>query len=73
MEKPEKAESVKSTLKKKSFDWESFLVGLGIEVSKGLLVGASMSLGKIAVDRAFAPKVSDRHLTLIQGDNRKIG
>ena len=72
MEKTEKAESTKSTFKKKSFDWKPFLIDLGIEVSKGLLVGASMSVGRIAVDRAFAPKVSNKSLTLIPGGTQKV-
>ncbi len=66
-------ESEKVTFKKKKFDWEKHLVELTIEISKGLLVGASMSLGRIAVDRAFAPKVSNKSLTLIPGGSQKVG
>ncbi len=71
MDKFEKAESTKSTFKKKSFDWKPFLIDLGIEVSKGLLVGASMSVGRIAIDRTFAPKVSNKSMVLIPGGNQK--
>ena len=73
MEKSEKADLTKVTFKKKKFEWQPFLVELGIEVSKGLLVGASMAAGRIAVDRAFTPKVSNKSLTLIPGGNQKVG
>jgi len=73
MEKLEKNESNKSSFKKKTFDWESFLIELGIEVSKGLLVGASMSVGRITVDRMLAPKISEKGLALIPGGNQKVG
>lgn len=72
MEKLEKSDS-KVTFKKKSFLWQPFLIDLGIEVSKGLLVGASMAAGRIAIDRAFAPRVSNKSLTLIPGGSQKVG
>jgi hypothetical protein len=72
MEKLEKSDSAKSTFKKKKFEWQPFLIDLGIEVSKGLLIGASMSAGRIAVDRAFAPKISSKIMTLIPGGNQKV-
>jgi hypothetical protein len=73
VEKFEKVDATKTTFKKSKFQWQPFLMDLGIEVAKGLLVGASMSVGRIAVDRAFAPKVSNKSLALIPGGNQKVG
>ena len=62
-----KLESTKAI--KKKFPWQPLLV----EMAKGLLIGASMSLGGIMVDRAFAPRTGNRNLTLIPGGSQKAG
>ncbi len=71
MDRSEKTDQTKAKFKRKK-EYQKLLLDLGIEVSKGLLVGASMSLGRIAVDRAFAPTVSNKILTLIPGGNQKV-
>lgn len=73
MEKSEKTELTRVALKKKSFDWEEYLISLGIEISKGILVGASMSVGRIAIERVLAPKIPSKSLSLIAGGNQKVG
>ena len=54
---------------KKKIQWQPLLMEMG----KGFLIGASMSLGGIVVDRSFASLRRDRTLTLIPGGNQKAG